>query len=153
VEVEVFKIVEQPIASDALYNSVLEDHNGAVVTFAGVVRNHSGEKRTDYLVYEAYKDMAEKKMAEVGDEVRARWQVGEVAALHRIGRLEIGEISVLIAIGSPHRAEAFEACRYYIDRLKEVVPIWKKEVGEDGEEWVEGPRAASDRSIGDAVEF
>lgn len=148
-----FKIVEQPIASDALYNSVLEDHNGAVVTFAGVVRNHSGEKRTDYLVYEAYKDMAEKKMAEVGDEVRARWQVGEVAALHRIGRLEIGEISVLIAIGSPHRAEAFEACRYYIDRLKEVVPIWKKEVGEDGEEWVEGPRAALDRSIGDAVEF
>lgn len=148
-----FKIVEEPIASDALYNSVLEDRNGAVVTFAGVVRNHSGEKRTDYLVYEAYRDMAEKKMAEVGDEVRARWQVGEVVALHRIGRLEIGEISVLVAIGSPHRAEAFEACRYYIDRLKEVVPIWKKEVGEDGEEWVEGPRAAADRSIGDAVEF
>ena len=137
-----FKIVEEPIAPDALYSSVLEDYNGAIVTFAGVVRNHSGEKRTDYLVYEAYKDMAEKKMAEVGDEVRTRWQVSNIVALHRIGRLEIGEISVLIAVGSPHRSEAFDACRYYIDRLKEVVPIWKKEVGEDGEEWVEGPRAA-----------
>ncbi len=137
-----FKIVEEPIAPDALYSSVLEDYNGAIVTFAGVVRNHSGEKRTDYLVYEAYKDMAEKKMAEVGDEVRTRWQVSDIVALHRIGRLEIGEISVLIAVGSPHRSEAFDACRYYIDRLKEVVPIWKKEVGEDGEEWVEGPRAA-----------
>ena len=137
-----FEIREEPIGSDDLYKRVLKDYNGAIVTFAGVVRDHSGDKRTDYLVYEAYKDMAEKKMVEIGIEVKKRWQVDDIAALHRIGRLEIGDISVLIAVGSPHRAEAFEACRYYIDRLKETVPIWKKEVGENGEAWVEGPQVA-----------
>jgi molybdopterin synthase catalytic subunit len=87
--------------------------------------------------------MAEKKMAEIGDAVKARWHIDDIAVLHRIGRLEIGEISVLIAVGSPHRAEAFEVCRYFIDRLKEIVPIWKKEVGQDGEVWIEGPQTAS----------
>ena len=137
-----FKIVEAPIASDALYDEVLKDYNGAVVTFCGVVRNNSGETNTDFLVYDAYKEMAEKKMSEIGDQAKKQWNIEDVAILHRIGRLEIGEISVLIAVASPHRAEAFDACRYIIDKLKETVPIWKKEVGENGEAWVEGPQAA-----------
>ena len=118
-----FKIVEAPIASDALYDEVLKDYNGAVVTFCGVVRNHSGETSTDFLVYDAYKEMAEKKMSEIGDQAKKQWNIEDVAILHRIGRLEIGEISVLIAVASPHRAEAFDACRYVIDKLKETVPI------------------------------
>jgi molybdopterin synthase catalytic subunit len=137
-----FEITDQRIAPDALYQEVLEDSNGAVVTFCGVVRDHSGDKRTDHLVYEAYPAMAEKKMAEIGEEISQRWELGDVAILHRIGRLEIGEISVLIAIGSPHRGDGFEACRYAIDRLKETVPIWKKEVTPEGAYWVEGPTAA-----------
>jgi molybdopterin synthase catalytic subunit len=146
VEVEVFKIVEEPITSDDLYDEVLKDYNGAVVTFCGVVRNHSGDKLTDFLVYEAYKEMAEKKMAEIGLQAQKQWDIEDVAVLHRVGRLEIGEISVLIAVASPHRAEAFEACRYVIDRLKETVPIWKKEVGGDGSFWVEGPQTAFART-------
>lgn len=138
-----FKITHDSIASDDLYTEVLRSYNGAVVTFCGVVRDHSGTKRTDYLVYDAYEPMAEKKMAEIGDEIKDKWPVKEIAILHRVGRLEIGEISVLIAVGSPHRRQAFEACQYAIDRLKEIVPIWKKEVGEDGESWVEGPTIAA----------
>ena len=125
-----------------MYDRVIKDYNGAVVTFCGVVRNHSGETSTDFLVYDAYKEMAEKKMSEIGEQAKKQCNIEDVAILHRIGRLEIGEISVLIAVASPHRAEAFEACRYVIDKLKETVPIWKKEVGENGEAWVEGPQAA-----------
>ena len=136
-----FEITDQRIAPDALYQEVLEDSNGAVVTFCGVVRDHSGDKRTDHLVYEAYPAMAERKMAEIGEEISQRWELGDVAILHRVGRLEIGEISVLIAIGSPHRGDGFDACRYAIDRLKETVPIWKKEVTPEGAYWVEGPTA------------
>ena len=134
-----FEITADPIDPDVLYRRVLRDYDGAVVTFAGVVRDHTGDKRTEYLVYEAYAEMAEKKMAEIGAEVKERWDIEDIAILHRVGRLEIGETSVLIAVGSPHRGQAFEACRYAIDRLKEMVPIWKKEVGEDGESWIEGP--------------
>ena len=136
-----FEVTDQTIDPDALYSEVLEDSDGAVVTFCGVVRNHSGDRRTDHLVYEAYPAMAEKKMAQIGDEIRERWELGDMAILHRTGRLEIGEISVLIAVASPHRGDGFEACRYAIDRLKETVPIWKKEVTPDGEYWVEGPSA------------
>lgn len=140
-----YKITEDEISIDALYKTVLKDSHGAVVTFAGVVRDHSGDKRTSYLEYEAYTNMAEKKMAEIGDEIQRQWGIGDVAILHRVGRLEIGEISVLIAIASPHRAEALAACKYAIDRLKEIVPIWKKEVGENGDYWVEGPVSASSK--------
>ena len=140
-----YKITEDEISVDALYNTVLKDSHGAVVTFAGVVRDHSGDKRTNYLEYEAYTNMAEKKMAEIGDEIQRQWGIADVAILHRVGRLEIGEISVLIAIASPHRAEALAACKYAIDRLKEIVPIWKKEVGENGDYWVEGPVSASSK--------
>lgn len=134
----VFAITEEPIAPDALFKTVLRDYHGAVVTFCGVVRNHSGSRRTHHLFYEAYREMAEKRMAEIAAEVEQKWGIREVAILHRVGRLEVGEISALVAVASPHRQQAFEACRYVIDRLKEVVPIWKKEVGEEGEVWVEG---------------
>ena len=143
---DVFKITEEPIKSSDLFTEVVRDENGAVATFAGVVRNHSGDQQTDYLVYEAYPAMAEKKMAEIGDELKAQWGVVDVAMIHRVGKLEIGEISVLIAVASPHRAEALAACQYAIDRLKEIVPIWKKEVGVGGESWVEGPQAAYEGS-------
>ncbi len=139
-----FEVTDQRIDSDALYQEVLEDSNGAVVTFSGVVRDHSGERRTDHLVYEAYPAMAEKMMAQIGEEIQERWELGDVAILHRIGRLEVGEISVLIAIGSPHRGDGFAACRYAIDRLKETVPIWKKEVTPEGAYWVEGPTATQE---------
>ena len=137
-----YKIIEEPIESSALQSQVLKEYNGAVVTFSGVVRNHSGDTPTDHLVYEAYEKMAERSMAEIGEEAKSRWGIDDVAVLHRVGRLEIGEISVLVAVGSPHRDEAFQACRFIIDRLKESVPIWKKEVGEDGSFWLEGPRPA-----------
>ena len=137
-----FIITEDKITLDALYQTVLEDENGAVAVFAGVVRNHTGAKRTDHLVYEAYPEMAEKKMREIGAEIEERWGITDTGILHRVGKLEIGEISVLIAVSRPHRAESFAACQYAIDRLKQVVPIWKKEVGEDGESWVEGPHTA-----------
>ena len=141
---DVFKITEDPIAPGALFADVVRDENGAVATFAGVVRNHSGDQQTDYLVYEAYPAMAEQKMAAIGDELREQWGVANVAMIHRVGKLEIGEISVLIAVASPHRAEALAACQYAIDRLKQIVPIWKKEVGVGGESWVEGPQAADE---------
>jgi molybdopterin synthase catalytic subunit len=137
-EKDIYRITEDPIRADALFDRVRSDADGAVVTFAGVVRNQSLGRRTEYLVYEAYPAMAEKKLREIGAEIRARWGLDRVAILHRVGRLEIGETSVLIAVASPHRKEAFEACHYAIDRLKETVPIWKKEVWTDGETWVEG---------------
>lgn len=137
-----FKITQDEIRVDDLHREVLRDVHGAVVTFAGVVRDHSGDKKTQYLEYEAYTEMAEKKMAQIGSEVSDKWGIEHIAILHRTGRLEIGEISVLIAVASGHRLEAINACHYAIDRLKEIVPIWKKEVGEDGEYWVEGPVAA-----------
>ena len=145
-----FKIVKNTIRIDVLYDDVLKDRHGAVVTFAGVVRDHSGDKKTQYLEYDAYAPMAEKLMALLGAEVGDNWGVDEIAILHRIGRLEIGEISVLIAVASPHRLEAIQACHYAIDRLKEIVPIWKKEVGEDGEYWVEGPNKASEKDHNDS---
>ena len=144
-----FRIVDNTIRVDVLYDDVLKDRHGAVATFAGVVRDHSGNKKTQYLEYEAYAPMAEKKMAQIGAEVSEKWGVEDIAILHRIGRLEIGEISVLIAVASPHRLEAIQACHYAIDRLKEIVPIWKKEVGADGEYWVEGPTNASEKDHND----
>jgi len=101
------------------------------------VRDHSQGKPVSYLEYEAFKEMAEAKLAELGAEVRARFGLERVAMTHRVGRLEVGDVSVCIAVAAPHRAEAFEACHWAIDRLKEVVPVWKKEVTPTGEYWVE----------------
>ena len=137
-----FSITDEPIESRALENEVRGDGDGAIVTFSGVVRDHCGDVATDHLVYEAYPEMAERKMAEIGEDVQKRWPIGGLVIVHRVGRVEIGEVSGVIAVSSPHRAEAFEACRFAIDRLKETVPIWKKEVGPDGQFWTEVPAAS-----------
>jgi molybdopterin synthase catalytic subunit len=132
------EITNEPIDAAALVEAVRTDEAGAVAVFYGVVRNHNRGRRVLYLEYDAYPPMAEKKMREIAAEVRQRWPVTGIAMRHRIGRLEIGEASVVIAVASAHRADAIAACHYAIDRLKEIVPIWKKEVFEGGEEWLEG---------------
>jgi molybdopterin converting factor subunit 1 len=124
----------------ALSEMVAEPGSGAVVTFSGLVRDNNLGRQVRYLEYEAYAEMAEAKMRQVVAEARERWPaIRGVAAVHRIGHLEIGEMAVLVAIGASHRNDgAFEATRYIIDRIKEIVPIWKKEAWADGEEWLEG---------------
>ena len=132
-----YKITTEPIDVEALYQAVLNDRDGAVVTFHGVVREYSDSGRiVRYLEYEAYPEMAEAQMRAIGAEIKRRWDVDDVAMVHRIGRLEIEEASVVIAVAAPHRGEAFDACEYAIDTLKATVPIWKKEVFADGEVWV-----------------
>jgi molybdopterin synthase catalytic subunit len=116
---------------------VTRDSNGAVVTFLGTTRDSTGDRKVLHLEYEAYRPMADKKLAEIADEIRERWpDVQDVAIAHRLGRLEIGDISLVVAVASPHRKEAFAACQYSIDRIKQIVPIWKKEFFEGGEVWV-----------------
>ena len=132
------KIVTEPIDAQELIDAVQTPADGAVCVFYGVVREDSRNKKVRFLDYDAYPEMAEKKMRDILEEVRAKWPEQRAAIVHRIGTLGIGEASVVIAVGSPHRGESFEACRYVIDRVKEEVPIWKKEVFTDGEEWVEG---------------
>jgi molybdopterin synthase catalytic subunit len=137
----VVKITRDPLdgaAVRALVDEATHASDGGVVTFEGVVRNHARGKNIRYLEYDAYPEMAEERMNAIAAEVGQRWQTDHVALVHRIGRLEIGECSVVVVVACPHRAEAFEACRYAIDTLKATVPIWKKEVAADGEEWVEG---------------
>jgi len=121
----------------ALTEEARRNECGAVVLFLGTVRDLTGERMTVALDYEAYPAMAENKMAEIEDETRARWPVGAMVMEHRLGHLEVGDISVAVAVSCPHRSQAFEACRHAIDRLKELVPIWKKENWADGTtEWV-----------------
>jgi molybdopterin synthase catalytic subunit len=131
-----YRIVEGPIDELELEHVVRTDADGAVIVFRGVARRHSRGRDVVHLEYEAYPEMAEKVMAQIGDEIRERWPVSNVAIVHRTGVLEIGQASVVIAIASPHRGEAFQATQYAIDRLKEVVPIWKKEVWSDGSQWI-----------------
>ena len=131
-----FKIVEGPIDEISLENEVRTDADGAVIVFRGVARRHSRGRDVVHLEYEAYPEMAEKVMAQIGDEMRGRWPITRVAIVHRTGVLEIGQASVMIAVAAPHRREAFEAASYAIDRLKQVVPIWKKEVWSDGSQWI-----------------
>jgi molybdopterin synthase catalytic subunit len=136
-----FALTPDPIDTHALTETVRRNSCGAVVLFLGTVRDLTGDQRTVFLDYEAYPPMAEKKLAEIEAEVRRRWPVGEIAMVHRLGRLGVGEVSVAVAVSTPHRAEAFEACRYAIDTLKELVPIWKKENAPDGASgWVEGTK-------------
>jgi molybdopterin synthase catalytic subunit len=121
----------------ALTETVRRNDCGAVVAFLGTVRDLTDGKTTVALDYEAYDGMAESKMTEIEQETRQRWPVGEIVMVHRLGHLEVGEVSVAVVVSCPHRAQAFEACRHAIDRLKEVVPIWKKENWASGEsEWV-----------------
>lgn len=132
-------LTPDPIDYHGLTESVRSPHCGAVALFLGTVRDLTGDRVTTHLDYQAYPAMAEKKLAEVEAEVRRRWPVGGVALVHRVGRLEVGEVSVAVAVSSPHRAEAFEACRFAIDTLKDVVPVWKRENAPGGAaEWVEG---------------
>lgn len=119
-------------------DKTLKDACGAVVTFIGAVRNNSDGKKVLYLEYEAYPEMAKKKLEEIAAEAKKKWPIEEIAVTHRLGRMEIGEISVVIAVSSGHRTAAFQACQYTIDRIKEIVPIWKKEFYEDGSAWIEG---------------
>jgi molybdopterin synthase catalytic subunit len=131
-----FSVVDRPIDEQAVARAVADPAAGGICTFSGVVRDNSRGKRVLYLEYEAYPEMAVKQMEVIAAEVRARWSVRQIAMVHRTGRLEIGEASVVIAVSSAHRGEAFEACRYAIDRLKQILPVWKKEVWEGGEYWV-----------------
>lgn len=137
---DIYQIVRESIRTQGLASQLIRDQDGAAVTFFGIVRNNTRGRRTTHLYYEAYEPMALRKMREIGESLRQRWQIGRVGMVHRLGRLEIGEVSVAIVITSPHRGVAFESCRYAIDRLKQTVPIWKKEFFEDGEVWVEGER-------------
>ena len=131
-----FKIVNGPIDVVALNAEVLTDYDGAVLTFQGVARRYSRGREVVHLEYEVYPEMAERKLAEIGEELRVKFGVERVAIHHRTGVLAIGEASVVIAVATPHRRESFAACQYAIDRLKEIVPIWKKEVWSNGEQWI-----------------
>ena len=131
------EITDAPIDFAAVTDSVRSTRAGAVCLFLGTTREVTGEKRTVTLDYEAYGSMARSKLAELEAEARRRWEVLDVAIVHRVGRVGPGEISVAVAVASAHRDRAFEACRWLIDTLKAVVPIWKRETWADGaEEWV-----------------
>jgi molybdopterin synthase catalytic subunit len=136
---KLFEVTDQPISVDEVARRISNAAVGAVVSFAGIVRGTNVGRQVRYLEYEAYPEMAEGMMAQIADEIKARWPVEQVAVVHRIGRQEIGETSVVVAVASGHREGAFEAGRYAIDRIKEIVPIWKKEHFEGGEVWIDGP--------------
>jgi molybdopterin synthase catalytic subunit len=131
------EITEAPIDHAEITDRVRSNQAGAVCSFLGTVREMTGDRRTASLDYEAYPEMALKTMADLEAEARRLWPIIDAALVHRVGHLDLGEISVVVAVSCPHRHQAFDACRWLIDRLKEVVPIWKKEVWADGiEEWV-----------------
>jgi MoaE-MoaD fusion protein len=135
---DAFEIVGEPIDPSAVSAKVADPSVGGIVVFTGVVRETSSSGRAvTHLEYEAYPEMATEQMAVIAGEIRERWGIERVAITHRVGRMAVGEIAVAIAVAAPHRAEAFAACQYAIDRLKEIVPIWKRESGPDGAEWVE----------------
>jgi molybdopterin synthase catalytic subunit len=133
---KLFEVTTAELSADEVIARLADPENGAVVTFVGVVRDNTDGRRVLYLEYEAYPEMAEETLRQIGAEVQQRWQaIRQVAIVHRVGRLEIGEASVVIALSAAHRPEMFDALHYAIDRLKEIVPIWKKEVWSGGSEW------------------
>ena len=129
-------LTDGPIDSAALIRSVMRPSDGAYVLFDGVVRNHHEGHAVESILYEAYRPMAEKEIDKIVTNTGVQFPDVAMAVLHRLGNLRVGESSIAIVCASPHRAEAFAACRMLIDRIKETVPIWKKERGPDGEEWV-----------------
>ena len=132
-----FAVVEEKIDVGAMIEGARRPDCGAVATFLGTTRvDEAGGNSVEYLEYEAYRPMADRKLEEIGAEIRGRWDVGHVAIVHRVGRVDPGEASVAIVVASPRRGPAFEASRYAIERIKEVVPIWKREVWSDGHVWV-----------------
>jgi len=135
-----FEVTPLPLDAEKVTAHVRVDEAGAIALFHGIVRNENLGRRVLYLEYDAYPEMAEKVLRQIAGEVCERWPVTEIAVQHRTGRLEIGETSLLVGVSSPHRGEAFEACHWFVDELKARVPVWKKEVFEGGEEWIEGPQ-------------
>jgi MoaE-MoaD fusion protein len=133
-----YRITSEKISASDFARSLQAASDGAVVTFEGVVRNHSNGRKTLFLEYEAYEPMAVRKMEEIGAEAKEKFEIDSAGIIHRTGKLEIGETSVAIVVTAAHRRPAFEACHYLIDRLKQVVPVWKKEYFQDGAVWVEG---------------
>jgi molybdopterin synthase catalytic subunit len=139
---DIFELTREPIDIAGLRARLLEGDSGAVVIFDGVARNNTKGRRTLYLEYEGYEPMALRTMEQIGREIHARWPINRVGIIHRLGRIEITQSSVVIVVTSAHRKVAFEACQYAIDRLKKLVPIWKKEFFEDGAIWVESAEAS-----------
>lgn len=140
-ERDIFEITREPIDIASLRARLLEGDSGAVVTFDGVARNNTRGRPTLYLEYEGYTEMAIKNLQQIGREVHEQWPINRIGIIHRLGRIEISESSVVICVTSAHRRVAFEACQYAINRLKKIVPIWKKEYFEDGAVWVENEEA------------
>ncbi|HKV38701.1 MAG TPA: molybdenum cofactor biosynthesis protein MoaE [Blastocatellia bacterium] len=134
---DIFEITRDPIDISGLRSRLLAGDSGALVIFDGVARNNTKGRRTLYLEYEGYAEMAIRTMEQIGQALHERWPINRVGIIHRLGRVEITESSVVIVVTSAHRKAAFEACQYAIDHLKKVVPIWKKEYFEDGAMWVE----------------
>lgn len=133
---KLFEVTTEGLSADEVVARLADADVGAVIAFVGVVRGSTDGREVRYLEYEAYPEMAEEVLQQIAGEVRERWRtIREVAIVHRVGRLEIGETSVVIALSAAHREEVFDAVRYAVDRLKEVAPIWKKEVWTDGAEW------------------
>ncbi|KGA97599.1 molybdenum cofactor biosynthesis protein MoaE [Alkalihalobacillus alcalophilus ATCC 27647 = CGMCC 1.3604] len=135
-ENKLFLITEQEITVQEVVDKVSDRNAGAINCFIGTVREMTKGKKTLYLAYEAYVPMAEKKLAQIGDEIKERWPHTQVAITHRIGELAISDLAVVIAVSTPHRNDSYEASRYAIERIKEIVPIWKKEHWEDGQKWI-----------------
>jgi len=131
-------ITEKPIDVNKLLSDVSDESSGASVLFTGTVRDHNKQEKVSKLYYEAYHDMAEKILQEIENEIHVKWEIKKFVAIHRTGTLKVGEITVAVAVSDEHRKEAFEACRFGIDAIKEKTPIWKKEFAESGTEWLEG---------------
>jgi molybdopterin synthase catalytic subunit len=131
-----FMVTDQPISIEDVVTRVVHPHAGAINSFIGTVRELTKGKKTVYLEYEAYVAMAEKKLTQIGEEIEKQWPDARTAITHRIGRLEISDVAVVIAVSTPHRADSYAASRYAIERIKEIVPIWKKEHWGDGESWI-----------------
>lgn len=133
------RVVREPIDTAALLAGCTSPEDGAALLFVGIVRNHNDGRSVGHLSYDSYAEMAERVLEEIVEEAESRWSVGGIAVVHRIGRLEIGETSVAIAVAAPHRGEAYEASRYIIEELKKRAPIWKREGYVDGDsEWLGG---------------
>jgi molybdopterin converting factor subunit 1 len=146
---KLFEIVDKPISIDEVAARLAAPDNGAITLFAGTVRGVTRDRSkrstgvvTDYLEYEAYAEMAEPALESIASEAVARWpEIRAVSIVHRVGRLEVGEVSIVIAVAAAHRRDTFDACHYIIDRVKQIAPIWKREVGPDGASWVAGPES------------
>ncbi|MGH7890295.1 MAG: molybdenum cofactor biosynthesis protein MoaE [Thermodesulfobacteriota bacterium] len=133
-----FKITSQKIVVESVVRKVQDVESGALVVFIGTVRRTSRGREVEHLEYEAYREMALKQFDRMGEDIKEKWKIKKLAIVHRTGKIKLGEASVVIAVSAPHRKEAYKASRYVIERLKQSVPIWKKEVWKGGEQWIQG---------------